>query len=450
MRTIVAFSAAATLIGCAGGPAVPSFDFARRVAPHYSQDDTTAGHYLKHVVIVVQENRTFENLFHGFPGARSVTYGKSHGGRIKLHPVDLVGPCLTNSWADALADYDGGRMDGFAQNHYDCTRHDAAGSYVYSFVYRNQIAPYWTMAKTYVLADRMFPTMFGNSFTGHLDLIAATASLSPSISEVDTPLAQPWGCDAPAGTATSIVDAKRQTTYGGGPFPCFTQFRTLADTLDAKSVSWKYYAPSVSVFGGNIWSEFDAIANVRHGPDWSRNVISPQTRVIYDVRKGALPAVSWVIPDAIDSDHPGFGRTGPSWVAAVVNAIGRSRYWNDTAIVVLWDDWGGWYDDVPPPQVDYRGLGIRVPCIVISPYAKASYVSHTRYEFGSVVKLIEEVFGLPPLGDTSSGYTDTRANSMLDVFDFRQKPRAFVPIPAEKPASYFLTRPPSYEPPDDL
>jgi len=259
----------------------------------------------------------------------------------------------------------------------------------------------------------------------------------------------PWGCDAPAGTVTSTVDANRHRSFGGGPFPCFTQFRTLADTLDAKGVSWKYYAPSVNVFGGNIWSEFDAIANVRRGADWSRNVISPQTRAIYDTRNGVLPSVSWVIPDASDSDHPGFGETGPSWVAAVVNTIGRSRYWKSTAIVVLWDDWGGWYDDLRPPQLDYRGLGIRVPCIVISPYAKAHYVSHTRYEFGSVVKLVEEVFGLPALGSAAAGYTDVRAKSMLDVFNFRQQPRAFVPIPADKPASYFLTRPPSLAPPDD-
>ncbi len=440
--------AALAFAGCAGTHPMPSFDFFGRDVPRSQNDKGAASRYIKHVVVIVQENRTFDNLFYGFAGAHYATYGSAHGKRIKLHATGLIGPCLTNQWAEGVADYDGGRMDGFDQNHFDCTRHDVAGGYVYSYVYHNEVAPYWTMAKDYVLADHMFPTMFGNSFTAHLDLIAATASLSPSISEVNTPLAQPWGCDAPPGTKTSILNTSRFVTDGGGPFPCFTQFRTLADTLDAKRISWKYYAPSVNAFGGNIWSEFDAVANVRHGADWTRNVVSPPTWAIYDARNGRLPSVSWVIPDAIDSDHPGFGQTGPSWVAAVVNAIGRSRDWQSTAIVVLWDDWGGWYDDVPPPQVDYRGLGIRVPCIVISPYAKAHYVSHTRYEFGSVVKLIEEVFDLPPLGSSRAGYTDTRANSMLDVFNFRQKPRAFDPIPAKKPASYFLMRPPSHLPPD--
>jgi phospholipase C len=440
-----AIALGAALAGCAGAHTIPQI----KAAATFASDSTAASRYIKHVVVIVQENRTFDNLFYGFPGAHYAKYGSAHGKRIKLHSIGLIGPCLSNQWSEGIADYDGGRMDGFAQNHFACSRSGVVGDYVYSYVYHNEVAPYWTMAKTYVLADHMFPTMFGNSFTAHLDLIAATANLSPSTSEVDTPLAQPWGCDAPSGTKTSILDTSRNESIGGGPFPCFTQFRTLADTLDAKGVSWKYYAPSVSAFGGTIWSEFDAIANVRHGADWTRNVISPQTRAIYDARNGKLPSVSWVIPDAMDSDHPGFGQTGPSWVAAVVNAIGRSRDWKSTAIVVLWDDWGGWYDDMPPPQLDYRGLGIRVPCIVISPYAKAHYVSHTRYEFGSVVKLIEEVFGLSPLGPVRDGYTDARANSMLDVFNFRQKPRSFVPISAEKPASYFLTRPPSNWPPDD-
>jgi phospholipase C len=432
--------------GCSAASVAPL------VAPISAAPATSSGapgRYLKHLVIVVQENRTFDNLFYGFPGAHYAKYGYTHDHqRVNLHPIGMIGPGISNRWTDAVRDYDGGRMDGFDQNQLNGKRSGNAGSYVYSFVYRKEVAPYWAMATSYVLADHMFPTMFGNSFTGHLDLIAGTASLSSSISEVDTPLAMPWGCDAPSGTTTSILDTSRHETWGGGPFPCFTQFRTLADTLDAKNVSWKYYAPAVGA-GERVWSEFSAIANVRHGGDWS-NVVSPQTRVLSDARKGALPAVSWVIPDAIDSDHPGMGQRGPSWVAAIVNAIGTGPDWKNTAIVVLWDDWGGWYDDLAPPQVDYRGLGIRVPCIVVSPYAKAHYVSHTRYEFGSVVRLVEQVFGLPVLGSPGSGYTDARANSMLDVFNFRQKPRTFEPIPADVPASYFLTRPPSHQPPDDM
>jgi phospholipase C len=131
-----------------------------------------------------------------------------------------------------------------------------------------------------------------------------------------------------------------------------------------------------------------------------------------------------------------------------VNSIGESSAWKSTAIVVLWDDWGGWYDNAKPPQLDFRGLGIRVPCLIISPYAKRGFVSHTQYEYGSVLKFIEEAFGLPALGPTSDGYTDTRAASISDSFDFNQAPRAFTPIPTKYPLSHFLTEPPSDEPVD--
>jgi phospholipase C len=223
----------------------------------------------------------------------------------------------------------------------------------------------------------------------------------------------------------------------------------MADTLDAANVSWKYYAPNIRIAGGRLWSPFAAIRNVRYGRDWKRNIISPQTTVLTDAANGRLAQVSWVIPDAADSDHAGtHSDKGPSWVASVVNAVGEGPDWNSTAIVVLWDDWGGWYDNLAPPQLDFVGLGIRVPCIVISPYAKPGYVSHTQYEFGSTLKFIEEAFGLSALGSVAQGYTDTRAHSLADSFDFKQKPRAFRRIPAPYPPAYFLSQPPSGEPPD--
>ena len=185
-------------------------------------------------------------------------------------------------------------------------------------------------------------------------------------------------------------------------------------------------------------------------------MISPETTVLTDIPAGKLPAVSWVIPDLINSDHPGSGgKTGPSWVASVVNAVGSSQYWNSTAIVILWDDWGGWYDDAVPPQLDFRGLGLRVPCIIVSPYARMAspqqpgYVSHTQYEFGSILAFVEQTFGLPVLGPPSLGYTDSRATSIADSFDFQQKPRAFKHIAAPMSIQYFLHQAHSGLPPDD-
>lgn len=435
--------------GCAS--AVSVSPQSTRGALREAQGDTAPlQKYIKHVVIIVQENRSFDNLFSGFPGADTAQIGTLHtGARVRLHGATLQGLDIYHDWVNAMTSWNNGKMNGFDLN--SLTNGAQAGTYPYAYVNRNLVAPYWAMASQYVLADHMFPTMFGPSFTAHLDLIAGTTDLSRSEAEVDGPDAQPWGCDAPSGTRTSVIGPRRVEFGGAGPFPCFTQFRTLADTLDAAHVTWKYYAPPVIAGStGRIWSEFDAIRSVRYGADWSRSVVSPETKVLTDASRGALPQVAWVIPDANDSDHESQGPAdGPSWVASVVNAIGTGPDWKHTAIVIVWDDWGGWYDSVPPPQLDFRGLGIRVGCLIVSPYAKAHYVSHTTYEFGSILKLVEQVFGLPPLGTRAEGYTDTRAHSMLDSFDFRKPPRVFKHITAPVPESYFLRRPSSLEPPDE-
>jgi phospholipase C len=410
---------------------------------------TNVGKYIKHVVIVIQENRTFTNIFEGYPGADTRSYGLTHTGK----KVTLIGVPFTrdqdmkHNFDDALRAWSGGAMNGFDLNEFDTG--DPEGTYAYSYVPHAQTAPYWAMAEKYTIADHMFPTEFGPSFTSHLALIAGTMNLSPTLAEANYPLALTWGCDSPSTTITDTVDENR-LVQANGPAPCFTQFRTMADTLDARRVSWKYYAPQLYDEGGNLWTSFDAIRNVRYGPDWTRNVIAPQTRVLTDAAAGQLASVSWVIPDWLDSDHPAADSdTGPSWVSSVVNAIGKSKDWKSTAIVIVWDDWGGWYDNVPPPQRDFRGNGVRVGCLIVSPYARKGYVSHTVYEFGSILKFVEQAFDLPPVGPTSEGYTDSRATSIVDSFDFSQKPRAFAPIAAKYPASYFLKRPSSGRAPDD-
>jgi phospholipase C len=436
-----ALLAAAVLASCAA--AGPTPERIAAPAPLRSTAARSLGKHIKHVVIIVQENRSFDNLFAGWPGADAKTFGyTSDGTRVALRKITFAGPDISHGWTDAIAAWDGGKMDGYDREL--SASGVPAGTYPYAYLDHHLIAPYRTMANRYVLADRMFQTEFGGSFTAHLDLIAATANLTPQTAEVQWPEASIWGCDSPPGTTTSLVNSQRAIDWNGGPFPCFTQFDTMADILDAARVSWRYYAPAVNQ-GGNGWSSFDAIARVRKGRDW-KNVISPPAKVLQDVANGDLAGVTWVTPDVLDSDHPGVNsNTGPSWVASVVNAIGESKDWNSTAIVVLWDDWGGWYDDAAPPQLDFVGLGQRVPCIIISPYARPHYVSHTQYEFGSILKFTEEAFGLPAIGPASFGYTDSRAASLTDSFDFAQPPRAFKRIPAPKSASYFLNRPPSNE-----
>ena len=447
LRASIRRSLLAVLAAIAAGCGTPS------VTPPSAPTASPSSHVISHVVIVVQENRSFDNMFSGFPGTDAPIYGYAGKTKVALRKVALESPYqVNNDWSDAIVSWDRGKMDGF-------NAQQLSGSgpplLAYSYVPRAESAPYWAMAAQYVLADRMFPTEFGPSFTAHLNLIGGNTELAPGRAEVDVPTALPWGCDAPPSTTTSTIDTARVEAYNG-PFPCFTQFRTLADTLDAAGVSWKYYAPAVnSGLDGDAWSEFDAIRSVRFGPDW-RKVVSPETAVFADLKNNALPSVSWVIPDLMNSDHPGTGgNTGPSWVASVVNAIGASAYWDSSAIVVLWDDWGGWYDDVPPPQLDFRGLGIRVPCILISPFAriapgaKAGYVSHTQYEFGSVLRFVEDTFGLPQLGAASLGYTDARAATLGDSLDLTQKPRAFTHITAPYSQAYFRNETPSLRPPDD-
>jgi phospholipase C len=431
--------------------------------------DNLVGQHIKHVVMIVQENRSFDNIFAGYPGSDSQMYGyTSKGNRIPLKQITFLTQDLPHGFEASIDDWDNGKMDGFNLG-------EAAASVTqtsYAYLERTEVQPYWQMAKQYVLSDHMFPTMFGGSFTAHLDLIATTANITPTRSEVDFPtdtdLDKPLGCDAPNNpktgpvTKTYLLNEQREITENG-PFPCFNQFETIADELDAAHITWKYYAPPMgtpnsSPNGGfNVWSEFDAIKKVRFGPDWSNNVLSaaPETNVLNDIANGKLPSVSWVIPDTANSDHATSGHdTGPSWVGTVVNAIGKSQYWDSTAIVVLWDDWGGWYDNLPPPQKDFRGLGIRVPCLIISPYVKP-HVSHTVYEFGSVLKLVEQTFGLKTLAVESettkigSGYTDQRATSLVTDFDFTIKPRAFVPIQTKYPATYFLHERHSYSAPDN-
>jgi phospholipase C len=436
----------------------------------------SASQYIKNVIVIIQENRSFENFFAGYPGANAPMTGcaspsPSSGAQpaipppsAQVRPATSTSPCpspdvevtlhqvtfknnpdLQHDWGSSMIEWDNGRMDGFTA--YGKTH----GQYsAYAYVERSELAPYWSMAKQYVLADEMFPTEFGGSFTAHLTLVAGTDDLKlPTTAEVNFPSHAPDDCDSPPGTKSSYLNEHRVVEFFKGPFPCFDQFNTIAEVLDHAGISWQIYA--TKLLDAGFWEPFEAIRYVRYGPDWTTNVIAPQTKVLTAPSSGTLASVAWVTPSQIDSDHPArHSDLGPSWVSSVVNAIGESSYWQSSAIILLWDDWGGFYDNAAPPQLDYRGLGMRVPCIIISPYAKQNYVSHTQYEFGSILRFIEEVNGIPPgsIGPVSEGYTDARAASLDDAFDFTQQPRKFKPIQSKYPLSHFLHEPPSNDPVD--
>jgi phospholipase C len=410
---------------------------------------------IKHIVVLIQENRTFNDFFATYPGADGTTTGKMRTGTgpsaktetIKLTPSNLADPVdLPHTYPEFLTAYRDGNLDGF-----NLIRYSQGGRTVgrlpYQYVKPSQIKPYWTLAQRYVLLDHMFQTQGSGSFTAHQELIAGGTPISSTENVIDYPTGYPWGCDAAPYTVTTLITAKLQYRPNMGPFPCF-KYKTLQVLLEAKRVTWKYYTPRpVGTFTpGALWNAFAAISAVYNDkPRWNAHIISPNTTIFRDVSKGTLPGLSWLIPDAHDSDHPAYGYdSGPSWVAAVVNAIGESAYWKSTAIIIVWDDWGGFYDGVKPPKRnDQGGLGLRVPAIVVSPYARAGDIARTNYEFGSILKFIEDTWDLGRLGTT-----DVSATSIANVFDFHQRPIRFRPIPAKYSREYFLRKPPSNLPVD--
>jgi phospholipase C len=398
---------------------------------------------VQHVVVIVQENRSFNNLFYGYPGAHTVSYGyDSHGDKVDLKPIGLDTTWdVDHSSASFFSACNGtGRypgtdcqMNGFDKETLSCGGSGEPKCPIkyppYAYVPHSETQPYFAMAKQYVLADEMFASNFdASSFVSHQYIIAAQASSSVDFPETD------WGCE---GGPLDLINTVSQERQIGDPVKTCFDNTTLGDELDDAGLSWGYYTSSLSGRGG-IWSAYQAISHIYFGADWSKDVITPQKKFFDDVSNGRLRVVSWVTPTCRNSDHAGCGgKTGPSWVASLVNAIGQSKYWKSTVIFIFWDDYGGWYDPAAPTRVDYDGLGLRIPMLVISPYAKQDYVSHVHYEHGSILKFIEDQFGLPRLAAS-----DARANSPeADAFNFNQAPRAFHAVPSGFSETYFSRQP---------
>jgi phospholipase C len=408
--------------------------------------ESTGAGKIKHVVFIVQENRSFDNVFMSYPGADTVTSGKDFNGRsIPLRPVSLALKYQIDHSATAMfVACDGKqvmpgidcRMDGFSkETHFGGPKYDQ-----YVYVPRKESKPYWDMAGEGVLGDKTFQSQLDESFVAHQYIIAAQAD-----SSVNLP-AFTWGCGGGKHNVVLTL-TKNRDPWGPEIRPCY-DYQTLGDELDKAKLSWRFYASRYgsSNGAGAEWSGYQAVKHIRYGPDWKKDVVSPNWKFITDVRGGYLANFTWITPVCDDSDHTNCGGGyGPSWVAALVNTVGQSKFWDSTAIFVIWDDWGGLYDHVPPPYADYDGLGFRVPFIIISPYAKRGHVSHKQYETASVLRFAEDLFGLGQLAAA-----DKRALSPArDCFDFQQKPLPFVNISAPKPPKFFMQQlPDDYFAPD--
>jgi len=436
----------------------------------------------QHVVVIVQENRTPDNLFQG----------------LCVPPYGSANPCSTSPTASQYDIQTGNWLNkksstGVTQpstvalaNKYDLShahsaftvmcdadsvtgacKMDGAGSVACSgrcptkpqfrFVDNSTgiLNPYLDLATQYGWANYMFQTNQGPSFPAHQFLFGGTSAPSAAddaagifASENMSGTAKTAGCAAEAGTTVQLIDPAGENSK---TYPCF-EHRTMADVLPS-TVTWRYYAPSA----GSIWTAPNAIQHLCQssgpggqcmGPDWTGNVDLSPADALKDIGACNLRSVSWVIPTGANSDHAsGNDGRGPSWVASIVNAIGASTacdnnggYWQNTAIFITWDDWGGWYDHERPailaqPEGDYQ-YGFRVPLVVVSAYTAAGYINNERHDFGSILRFIERNFGI---AEGALNFADARAkNDLGGFFDLNLAPRPFQTISAPKDANFFL------------
>ena len=453
----------------------------------------------QHIIVVFQENRTPDNLFHGLCTA---PFGSSSS--CSTHPTGSQYNIQTSNWLDNTSSTKTTNPGTVALNNaYDlshihkgftamcdknsagaCRMDGAAGvtcsgtcvskpQFKYVSNTNSILSPYLTLATQYGWANYMFQTNQGPSFPAHQFIFGGTSAPSAdddangifamdNVHQVAPGAYAVHGCIALEGSYVTLItpDSQNQRI-----FPCF-EHATLSDLLDTAGVSWKYYTPSTT----SLWTAPNSIQHICvpdastggtcTGSDFTKNVVINPSHVLTDIANCNLPGVSWVIPDGKNSDHAQSNTGGgPSWVASVVNAVGNNPkcangelYWNNTAIVITWDDWGGWYDHEPPTilpgvQGDYQ-YGFRVPLIVVSAYTQAAYVNNNRMDFGTILRFIEKNFGITR---GSLNFADARTTGDLALFfKLNQAPRIFQTIPATLSADFFIhDTSPATDPDDD-
>jgi phospholipase C len=393
---------------------------------------------IKHVVFLIKENRTFDNLFGTFPGANGATSGRTCDGRtVKLRRGTDRTPDVPHQFINGVIVINGGRM-----NCFDRFLHgEGMGGYVQ--YHRDQLPNYWRYATHFQLDDRFFSSVYAPTSEEHLWTMAGSSGgFTASEEDKDTQGTGPGReyCEDPAERAWSFKEGtdphdarimQLEDSADAAPglldewvlrWPCIKDrgFQTLPDLMLARGVSWMEYR------GWNTWLQ-PPLKKVMH--DWSRPVIrnhvAGPAEFVSDVEAGKLPAVSWLTPPYSLSDHPPHSLCeGENWTVEMLNTLMKSPEWASTAVVLTWDDFGGFYDHVPPPHPDIYGMGPRVPALLISPWARQT-VNHRAMSFDSVLNLIETVFRLPPLRQqrAGTGPGDPASDDMLDGFDFTQQPR---------------------------
>lgn len=448
----------------------------------------------RHVVLIIQENRTPDNLFQGLCGVNRalcpVPYDvKPFGIDSKGQTVPLIQTPLGSTWDPDHTHQAFVNMCHLNPTTNQCgmdglpSTYCSIGKCSFQYVNPTDVAPYVTLAQQYGWANFMFQTNQGPSGPAHEFLFAGTSAPSSTDDATATFVAENQrstdigGCLAPLDAVYHLISpatAPKEFTLVNSPIGkfCFSH-QTLASLLDSHqpALSWKYYNPGAkSVWTAPNWIQQicqpDSSYTVCTGTEWNNDLDMKPLHVLSDIAACNLRNVVWVIPTEQDSDHPSSAKNtgGPSWVASIVNQIGQSSctdqvngklysYWQDTAIIITWDDWGGFYDHEPPTllsvpsqgQGDYQ-YGFRVPMLFVSAYTPRAYVSNRRLDFGSILRFVENNF---VLGEGALGYADQRATGDLsEFFNLTRVPRSFQPISAPLSTQFFLNDTQPMRPPD--
>jgi phospholipase C len=375
---------------------------------------------IEHVIVIVKENHTFDNYFGAFPGAEGTQVCPIGGQSVPCPKApDVTKRDLCHSHECALTDWNDGQMDGWDGVAGSTMNGDGLAWSQYD---EAGIPSYWAYARTFTLADHFFANVLAPSFPGHMFLLAAQAhwAYSNPKDDKDHPY---WGCDEEPNDTLSVLAGGSCTTEKVRP--CF-KIKSLPDVLPA-GVTWKFYGSTVET-NTEVWSMFNGIDGIRNGPGWANVVTTDQ--LVADLENDALPSVAWVVDELHSDEHPGWGSvcSGENWTVGFVNQLMASKFWSNTVIFLTMDDFGGWYDHVPPPRqygcdADHPyGLGFRLPLVIMSPYAKPGFVFKEQAEQASIPRFIEKVFGAPPLSRFDAAAQDGQANDLMNAFDWKQAP----------------------------